>query len=66
MRKPEEEFRKDMDAHVVNDWAQRLKHRGDMDASALPADIPDFACPLFPMNAWGVVVRKGRQICCKF
>jgi hypothetical protein len=27
-----------------------------MDASALPSDIPNHACPLYPLNNWGVVV----------
>lgn len=52
----ESEFRKDMDLHVVADWNARRKHRKDKDATALPADIPEFACPLYPMNNWGMVV----------
>jgi len=37
-------------AQMVKDWAARLTH------SSLPDDIPDWACPLFPTNAWGAVV----------
>jgi para-nitrobenzyl esterase len=37
-------------AQMVKDWTARLTH------STLPSDIPDWACALFPTNAWGAVV----------
>lgn len=35
---------------MVKDWAARLRHK------EIPSDVPDWACSLFPANAWGTVV----------
>jgi carboxylesterase type B len=35
---------------MVKGWVARLSHK------PLPSSVPDWACPLFPTNAWGMVV----------